>query len=111
MVLTFICTNPAGKPVGVFRFFSEDWSTENRLCGRSSAHLVAEDRSYSDHDPQKRFIAGTGRNDIDDSSFGVEFRPDPPKCRAGFGSSGEAVFLIYLCVWLLHSDGVLFRVP
>jgi hypothetical protein len=31
-------------------------------------------RSYSDHDTQKRGVAGFGRDDIDDGSFGVEFR-------------------------------------
>jgi hypothetical protein len=65
----------------------------------------------STHDPQKCCAAGTGWNDIDDGSPGVEFRPDLPQRPAGLGSSGEAVLIIYICVWLLQCDGVFLRFP
>ena len=77
------------------------------------ARVAAErqQRSYSDHDTQKRGIAGTDRDDSDDGSFGVEFRLHLPQCPAGLGSCGHALLVVHLRVWLLQRDGVLFRVP
>jgi len=68
-------------------------------------------RSYSDHDPQKCGAASFGRNHSDDGSSRVEFRLHSAQCPAGFGSCRLAVLIAHLCVWLLHRDAVLFRVP
>ena len=68
-------------------------------------------RSYSDHDPQKRGAARFDRDDIDDGSFGMGVRFQPGQCPAGRGRASGALLVIHLCVWLLHPDGVLFRVP
>ena len=51
------------------------------------------------------------RDDSDDGSPRVEFSFHLPQCPAGRGSSGHAIPVVYLCVWLLQRDGVLLRVP
>ena len=56
--------------------------------------------------------ASSGRNGFDHGSLccgGVRFQRG--QCSAGRGRTSGALLVIHLCVWLLHSDGVLFRVP
>jgi hypothetical protein len=43
--------------------------------------------------------------------FGMGVRFQPGQCPAGRGRASGALLVIYLCVWLLYPDGVLFRVP
>ncbi len=79
--------------------------------GRSRRCLRHCQRSYCRHDTQKCGVAGTDPDDSDDVSFGRDARPHLPQCPAGLGSSGDAVLLAHLCVWLLQRNGVLFHVP
>src|ERR1700722_11617879 len=78
---------------------------ESLSCGQP------EPRSYSSHDTQKCGVAGADRDDIDDGSSGVDIRPHLSQCHAGFGSCGNSVLVIHLCVWLLQCGCVLLRVP
>jgi hypothetical protein len=55
--------------------------------------------------------AGFGRDDIDDGSLAVGVRFQRGQCPAWSGRTSGALLVILLCVWLLHPDGVLFRVP
>jgi hypothetical protein len=55
--------------------------------------------------------AGFGRDDIDDGSLAMGVRFQHGQCPAGRGRTSGALLVIHLCVWLLHPDGVLFRVP
>ena len=43
--------------------------------------------------------------------MGVEFRFQRGQCPAWSERTSGALLVIHLCVWLLHPDGVLFRVP
>jgi hypothetical protein len=52
----------------------------------------------------------TDRNDSDDGSLGVEFRPYATQCSAGLGSCGHGVLVTDIRVWLFHRNGVLLRV-
>jgi hypothetical protein len=55
--------------------------------------------------------ASSGRNGFDDGSLAVGVRFQRGQCSAGRGRTSGALLVIHRCVWLLHPDAVLFRVP
>ena len=44
-------------------------------------------------------------------ALGMGVRFQRGQCSAGRGRTRGSLRVIHLCVWLLHRDGVLFRVP